>query len=107
MSELTARLRLFSALAESSAQLSDAEALAEAIPGEAERIHAKLLQVARDHEALTQRDLLLPDTPGERRDFLERVLRRLAIPFEDLGELTDTDVEGLLIRLGEVGFLPA
>ncbi|HEV2855672.1 MAG TPA: hypothetical protein VHC97_22990 [Thermoanaerobaculia bacterium] len=125
---------VMNALAETVADASDEELLAEAqetgldLEAEAESVRAvlrrsvekfkrqKLEQARRDYElaasALSTRKYSLPETPLERRNLLTNILTAqpqmqgmLTVQFRELDQLSDEDIESSLRKLAELGIL--
>jgi hypothetical protein len=125
---------VMNALADSVAETSDKELLAEAqeagldLEAEAESVRAvlrrsidkfrkrKLEQARRDYEiaasALFTKEYSLPETPRDRKRLLTNILAAkpqmqdmLTVQFRELDQLSDEDVESSLRKLAELGIL--
>lgn len=125
---------VMNALAETIAEASDKELLAEAqeagsdLEAEAESVRAvlrrsldkfkkrKLEQARRDYElaasALLTKEYSLPNSPRERRELLTNILAAqpqmqgmLTVQFRELDQLSDEDIESSLRKLAELGML--
>lgn len=125
---------LYDALSDSVLSLTDEELLEEIrSDGEdpdavAERTHALMMRTLKDFrqralvrakadrsreiEKMNSFRQLLPNDPPERRDMLAGILKRqpaaggvLTAQWRNLGELTDEDVETMLLELINLGFI--
>lgn len=125
---------VMNALAETIAEATDEELLAEAqeagldLETEAESVRAvlhrsldkfkkqKLEQARRDYElaasALLTKKYSLPNSPRERRNLLTNILAAqpqmqgmLTVQFRELDQLSDEDIESSLRKLAELGIL--